>query len=169
MQLYNAQAAAAAAAPDDPVAAAAPTHTSHHTAPTTTTFHHTPTFHSPYLPPHHPNTIPAPTTFKWTGPVAATVGAGVNGQIVPVSDTADVAAATRAFNAAYADALRATGNAVHLNTHQVIAPVAPVPATIPAGLPGAGAQVAATADVTAATAAFEQAYRAAVLATTGRV
>merc|ERR1712212_307840 len=157
-QLWNAQAAAAAAAPDDPVAhvvAAAPAHTFHSVPTHHSTFHHTPTH------------------------VAAPVGAGVNGQIVPVSDTADVQAATAKFNAAYANALRATGNAVVVshNTQPIHfapapAPVVqarwtgPVAATVPAGIHGSG-PVMDTTDVAAATAAFQQAYAAAVRATSG--
>merc|ERR1712212_240549 len=132
-QLWNAQAAAAAAAPDDPVAhvvAAAPAHTFHSVPTHHSTFHHTPTHVA--APVHHVNAIPA-ATLKWTGPVAATVGAGVNGQIVPVSDTADVQAATAKFNAAYANALRATGNAVVVshNTQPIHFAPAPAPSWIP--------------------------------------
>jgi len=176
-QLWNAQAAAAAAAPDDPVAhvvAAAPAHTFHSVPTHHSTFHHTPTHVA--APVHHVNAIPA-ATLKWSGPVAATVGAGVNGQIVPVSDTADVQAATAKFNAAYANALRATGNAVVVShnpqpIHFAPAPVVqarwtgPVAATVPAGIHGSG-PVMDTADVAAATAAFQQAYAAAVRATSG--
>ncbi|XP_071551563.1 cuticle protein CP1499-like [Panulirus ornatus] len=42
---------------------------------------------------------------KWTGPVAATVPAGVGGKIIPVSDTYEVAAARDAFFGAYQDQL----------------------------------------------------------------
>nr|XP_053635082.1 cuticle protein CP1876-like [Cherax quadricarinatus] len=38
---------------------------------------------------------------KWTGPVAATIPAGVDGTITPVSDTRDVSAARNAFFNAY--------------------------------------------------------------------
>nr|XP_027238132.1 cuticle protein CP1876-like [Penaeus vannamei] len=54
----------------------------------------------------------APVQPKWTGPVAATVPAGVDGTITPVSDTHEVAAARNAFNSAYQAQLRATVGAV---------------------------------------------------------
>lgn len=126
----------------------------------------------------HFNAIPAAPQ-KWTGPVAATVPAGVNGQITPVSDTAEVSAARNAFLASYNAAVAATRPAQH-SVHQhhsfQAAPVqpvqprwtGPVAATIPAGLPGSTSQVSQTADVAAATAAFQNAYSAAVAATTGR-
>jgi hypothetical protein len=124
--------------------------------------------------PHHFNAIPdAPQ--KWNGPFAATVPAGVDGQITPVSDTADVAAARNAFFQSYNAALGATQPAAAPRHTFAAAPQptqprwnGPVAATIPAGLPGAGFQVPQTADVAAATAAFQQAYQNAVAATTGR-
>merc|ERR1719423_61463 len=78
----------------------------------------------------------------WTGPVAATIPAGLPGVGPNVADTADVAAATNAFNAAFRAQLA------------LVSPIIPPPpprwtgpfaATIPAGLPGAGPNVAETA------------------------
>merc|ERR1712119_211196 len=173
-QLYNAQAAAAAAAPDDPNHAATVVHfvqpTHHFVQPT----QH---FVQPAIP-HHGSTV----ITKWAGPVAATVPAGINGQITPVGDTADVAAARRSFEAAYNAALVATGVTArvapqptfHAVTHpqHVAQPqlrwTGPVAATVPAGVPGSVSQVAETADVAAANAAFQRAYSQAVAATTGR-
>nr|XP_027238131.1 cuticle protein CP1876-like [Penaeus vannamei] len=107
----------------------------------------------------------APVQPKWTGPVAATVPAGVDGTITPVSDTHEVAAARNAFNSAYQAQLRATVGAVpavhaHAPAHHHApavpqhsfhhaAPVqpkwtGPVAATVPAGLPGSSPQVADT-------------------------
>ncbi|XP_037798456.1 uncharacterized protein LOC119593570 [Penaeus monodon] len=51
----------------------------------------------------------APYQRKWTGPVAATVPAGVDGTITPVSDTYEVAAARNAFFQAYNAQLAAVG------------------------------------------------------------
>jgi len=127
----------------------------------------------------HHNAIPA-ATLKWTGPVAATVPAGVNGHIIPVGNTAEVDAATRDFEAAYNAALARNQPATQTFAVRNAAPVfhaapavqarwtGPVAATIPAGLPGAGSQVGQTADWAAATAAFQQAYNQALTATTGR-
>jgi len=99
----------------------------------------------------------------WVGPMAATIGAGVNGQIIPVSDTLDVQNAIAAFDVEYNNALRRTGNA-HL-----IPPVQPrwtgPLATIILTGPDAG-KVAETAEVAAATAAFRAAYDAAVIRNT---
>ncbi|XP_063598340.1 cuticle protein CP1499-like [Penaeus indicus] len=51
----------------------------------------------------------APYQRKWTGPVAATVPAGVDGTITPVSDTYEVTAARNAFFKAYNAQLAAVG------------------------------------------------------------
>merc|ERR1712121_271921 len=51
----------------------------------------------------------APVQPRWTGPMAATVPAGVHGAPMQVAQTADVAAATQAHFAAHQHALRATG------------------------------------------------------------
>merc|ERR1719250_342974 len=109
---------------------------------------------------------------KWTGPVAATIPAGVQG-LNQVPNTADVKAATRSFLAAYNAQLAATRSAAPVvAVHHQAAPVqswaapvqawqpaapaqprwtGPMAATIPAGVHGAPAQVAQTADVAAAT------------------
>jgi hypothetical protein len=109
---------------------------------------------------------------RWVAPATTTFAASGT-----VGETAEVAAARSAFEAAYSQALaRNTGRAVPApvapRTFAVAAPqpkrVGPVAATVPAGLPGSVAQVGPTADVSAATAAFHQAYSAAVAATTGR-
>jgi len=105
-----------------------------------------------------------PVHGPWTGPVAATVGAGVNGLIIPVSDTLEVQNAILAFNQEYNAALRRNG---HLPVFPPLAPrwTGPFATIIPAGLPRAG-DVDETAEVKAAKAAFAQAYAAAVLANT---
>ena len=123
-----------------------------------------------------------PTTQKWTGPLATDTPAGLHGQVIPVGDTADVAAARNAFFASYNKALAATQaapktpvyqhQAATFSTNAIQQPIAkwtgPVAATVPAGLPGSVSQVGPTADVAAATNAFYQAYSAAVAATTGQ-
>merc|ERR1711872_1145151 len=165
-QTYNAQAAAArAASPQQatfdqqqprwtgPMA---------HTVPAGVNVHHAAvnTFHVPA----------AHTSQKWTGPVAATI-------------PADVQAATRSFLAAYNAQLAATRSAapvaaVHHQAapiHQAWQPAAPVQprwtgpmaATIPAGVHGAPAQVAQTADVAAGTQAHFAAHQHALRATMG--
>ncbi|XP_063597330.1 cuticle protein CP1499-like [Penaeus indicus] len=116
---------------------------------------------------------------KWTGPVAATVPAGVDGTVTPVGDTAEVAAARNAFLNAYNAQVRATvGTAPVVNTFsqavpqqlfQQAAPVqakwtGPVAATVPAGLPGSALQVADTAEVAAAKQAFFSTYQRQVAA-----
>lgn len=133
-----------------------------------------------------PIPAPAPAQAKWVGPVAATIPAGLPGSSPQVADTPEVAAARSAFLNAYNRALASvqpTPQAVPFQAPQQFkAPVqhpnaipvqqakwvGPVAATVPAGLPGSVAQVPETADVSAATAAFHQAYNAAVAATTGR-
>merc|ERR1712025_244655 len=123
---------------------------------------------------NHTNTLRAPTQ-KWTGPVAATIPAGVQG-LNQVADTADVQAATNAFLAAYQAQLSSVGGVqpafaaapAPVQHQQVVAPVAsqrwtgPVAATIPAGVPGSTGQVAETADVAATTAAHFAAYQQAL-------
>ncbi|KAG7177135.1 Cuticle protein [Homarus americanus] len=130
-----------------------------------------------YNPSHH-NTghyNHAPAQPKWTGPVAATVPAGVDGTITPVSDTRDVAAARNAFFNTYQAQVAATvgaaphhhGGAVHYQAAPTYTPAAPVQprwtgpvaATIPAGLPGAGSQVADTPEVAAAKQAFYSTFQ----------
>ncbi|KAG7177126.1 Cuticle protein [Homarus americanus] len=46
-----------------------------------------------------------PVQPRWTGPVAATVPAGVDGRVIPVSDTYEVAADKNAFFRAYQNQL----------------------------------------------------------------
>merc|ERR1712212_168829 len=167
-QLWQAQAAAAAAAPDPVQSAAAyvPTHNVHHAQPA----HH-------HAQPAHHHAQPAP---RWTGPVAATVPVGVQGAVSQVADTADVAAErARFFNAYKAQVAATTGQQIAIpSAHHFTPSVAsapalqprwtgPMAATVPAGVHGSVAQVPQTADVAQATAAFQQAYRAAVAATTG--
>merc|ERR1712098_665286 len=138
-------------------------------------------------------------TPRWTGPVAATIPAGVPGSVSQVPDTADVAAERSRFLAAFRaqvaattgqqfaarDAFLASYNAALAATQpaalstQFTPSVAsepavhprwngPFAATVPAGVPGSVSQVSDTADVAAATAAFQQAYNAALSATTGQ-
>ncbi|XP_063597327.1 cuticle protein CP1499-like [Penaeus indicus] len=116
----------------------------------------------------------APVQAKWTGPVAATIPAGVDGTVTPVGDTAEVAAARNAFLNAYNAQVRATvgtvpvvntfSQAVPQQLFQQAAPVqakwtGPVAATVPAGLPGSAPQVADTAEVAAAKQAFFSAFQ----------
>ncbi|XP_047491791.1 uncharacterized protein LOC125041082 [Penaeus chinensis] len=124
-----------------------------------------------------------PVQARWTGPVAATIPAGVDGTVTPVGDTAEVAAARNAFLNAYRAQVAATvGTAPVVNTFsqavpqqvfqqtfQQAAPVqarwtGPVAATVPAGLPGSAHQVADTAEVAAAKQAFFSAYQRQVAA-----
>ena len=115
----------------------------------------------------HHNT--APVQAKWTGPVAATVPAGLPGSSPQVADTAEVAAARNAFLNAYTAQVRATAGAVQQPQPQAptqYQPAAaalppqqprwtgPVAATIPAGVPGSSPQVADTPEVAAAKQAF---------------
>ncbi|XP_068227251.1 cuticle protein CP1499-like [Palaemon carinicauda] len=159
--------------------------------------HHNFIPHQAHNPVHHHSTHhqvhhhmaqhqPAQFTPKWTGPVAATVPAGVNGAITPVGDTADVNAARQAFFNAYQAQLSATVGAapsfpqavpVHTPAHVPAhtfnpvhaAPIqpkwtGPVAATVPAGLPGSTSQVADTPEVQAAKAAFFQSFQRQVAA-----
>jgi len=163
-QLWNAQAAAAAAAPDDPIA---------------TTRSQSPASFSAQ--PFHTD------TGRWTGPVAATVPAGVDGNLTPVEDTADVMAARNAFLAAFRSQVAATTGQQFVAAPQTFAapqhtfassgasinalPAAtlkwtgPVAATVPAGVNGHIIPVGNTAEVAAATRSFEAAYNAALAAT----
>ncbi|XP_045618900.2 ataxin-2 homolog [Procambarus clarkii] len=75
---------------------------------------------------------------KWTGPVAATVPAGVDGPVIPVSDTIEVAAAKAEFFKAYQAELAAIaaakahqkpaaeGTAIHSHSDPVYNPGTPV-------------------------------------------
>ena len=195
-QLYNAAAAAAAAAPD-PVPHQAhyqPTHhvaAVHHVQPA---YHHVqPAVH--HIQPaavHHVQggayNVVQP---RWTGPMAAAVPDGVDGTLTPVQPTAEVAAARNAFLATYNAQVAATMPQGHVVAHHVpavhhVQPVAyqpvhhvqpahtytqkwsgPMAATIPAGLPGAGTNVAPTAEVAQATNQFLRAYQQAHAATLG--
>ena len=194
-QLYNAAAAAAAAAPD-PVHQQAhyqPTHhvaAVHHVQPA---YHHVqPAVHHVQPAVHHVQgsayTVVQP---RWTGPMAATVPAGVDGTLTPVQPTAEVAAARNAFLATYNAQVAATIPQAHVVAHHApavhhVQPVAyqpvhhvqpaqtytqkwtgPMAATIPAGLPGAGTNVAPTAEVAQATNQFLRAYQQAHAATLG--
>ena len=179
-QLYNAAAKAAAAAPDPQQAHYRPHVTAHHVP-----VHHVqPAVHHVQPAVHHvqPTWNAAPQ--RWTGPMAATVPAGLPGSGPVVPQTADVSAARNAFFQAYKAQLAATGAqtpvvahhvpAVHHTGHHVPQAVTyqqkwtgPMAATVPAGLPGAGAVVAQTADVAAATQAFHAAYQQAVARTLG--
>ncbi|CAL4093306.1 unnamed protein product, partial [Meganyctiphanes norvegica] len=112
--------------------------------------------------PHHAAPV---TSQRWTGPLAATIPAGVQGSLAQVPDTAEVQAAAAAHFAAHQAALRSTGGAVIHSSAS--APVqrwtGPVAATIPAGVVGSTNQVAETADVAAAKAAHFAAYQQALV------
>ncbi|XP_045618901.2 cuticle protein CP1499-like [Procambarus clarkii] len=111
---------------------------------------------------------------KWTGPVAATVPAGVDGRITPVSDTQEVAAARNAFFNTYQAQVAATLGA-GISPHHQASPshtpsytpsythqpkwTGPLAATVPAGLPGSTNQVADTPEVAAAKQAFFNTYQ----------
>nr|XP_053635081.1 uncharacterized protein LOC128690430 [Cherax quadricarinatus] len=106
---------------------------------------------------------------KWTGPVAATIPAGVDGTITPVSDTRDVSAARNAFFNAYQSQLAATAGRAP-SPHYQGAPsytpsyhhqpkwTGPVAATVPAGLPGSH-PVVDTPEVAAAKHSFFSTYQ----------
>merc|ERR1711942_124259 len=186
-QTYNAQAAAARAASPQQATFVQQqprwTGPMAHTVPAGVNVHHAAvnSFHVP--------AAVRTVTQKWTGPVAATVPAGVQG-LNQVPDTADVQAATRSFLAAYNAQLAATRSAApvvavhHQAPANVWAPAAPVQtwspaapvqprwtgpmaATVPAGVHGAPAQVAQTADVAAATQGHCAAHQHALRATQG--
>ncbi|ROT84223.1 calcified cuticle protein CP19.0 isoform A [Penaeus vannamei] len=78
----------------------------------------------------------APVQPKWTGPVAATVPAGVDGTITPSATP----------TSAYQAQLRATVGAHSFHHAAPVQPkwTGPVAATVPAGLPGSAPQVADT-------------------------
>ncbi|XP_042867840.1 translation initiation factor IF-2-like [Penaeus japonicus] len=105
----------------------------------------------------------APVQYQWTGPVAATIPAGVDGTITPVADTQEVAAARNAFLNAYNAQVRATVGTVpvlqapafnavpavpqqafHQAAPQTLKWTGPVAATIPAGVDGTVTPVADT-------------------------
>jgi len=113
----------------------------------------------------------------WRGAPAAFVPAGLPGA-GNVRDTPEVAAATAAFRAAFNAQLAATGGQAAPAPFLAAPAPAPAPvavwrgapaATIPAGLPGAGSNVAETPEVAAANQAFAQAYSAALQATAAGV
>merc|ERR1712098_773057 len=143
-QLWQAQAAAAAAAPD-PVPATVTAHV-HHAQPTHTAHVH-----------HVQPTHTAVFTPRWTGPVAATIPAGVPGSVSQVPDTPEVAAARSAFLATYNAAFGAVRPTIttHFTPSVVSAPQA--------------VSITRWNGPFAATAAFQQAYRNQVIATTGQL
>ncbi|XP_042229444.1 cuticle protein CP1876-like [Homarus americanus] len=138
------------------------------------TGHYTPTRYgtSHYNPPQYTHTPAQP---KWTGPVAATVPAGVDGTLTPVSDTRDVAAARNTFFNTYRSQVAATlgaaprphGGAVQYQAAPSYRPApsyqpkwtGPLASTIPAGLPGSTNQVADTPEVAAAKHSFHNTYQ----------
>lgn len=127
---------------------------------------------------------------KWTGPVAATIPAGLPGSSPVLAETPEVAAAKNAFLNAYNAQVAAT---IPVNPRpsqsfapaprpsfqpaHSFAPVAPAPqqprwtgpvaATVPAGLPGSSAVLSDTPEVAAAKAAFFNTYTSQVAATAG--
>ncbi|XP_071551807.1 cuticle protein CP1499-like [Panulirus ornatus] len=66
---------------------------------------------------------PAPALHKWTGPLAATVPAGIDGKVIPVSYTNEVAAARSQFFNTYQAQVAATAVAAP----ETEAPVQPQP------------------------------------------
>lgn len=130
----------------------------------------------------------SPQQAKWTGPLAATVPAGVDGTITPVADTLEVAVARKIFLDAYQAQVAATVGttiaavpkapakgpvpAASKQAAKAAAPkqavkepapvqpkwIGPVAATIPAGLPGSAPQVPDTPEVTAAKQQFFSIY-----------
>ncbi|XP_071551806.1 cuticle protein CP1876-like [Panulirus ornatus] len=115
---------------------------------------------------------PAPVQPKWTGPVAATIPAGLPGSTPYLANTPEVAAARGHFFNAYKAQVAATvplpGSPVYYRdpspTYKPAPPVqpkwtGPVAATIPASLPGSAPQVADTPEVNAAKHVFFNAYQ----------
>ncbi|KAK4317857.1 hypothetical protein Pmani_011096 [Petrolisthes manimaculis] len=122
---------------------------------------------------------PAPA--KWTGPLAATIPAGLPGSSPVVAQTADVSAARNAFFNAYQAQLAATipqtvqthnfhhqqpTYTAHTPTHAPAQPrwTGPFASTVPAGLPGSVSQVSDTAEVAAAKNAFFNTFQQQVAA-----
>ena len=179
--LYNEAARAAAAAPDIHIYSKQPNAVHHHQPAHVNTIHHhfnNPVHHQQHIIPAAPQPV-----FKWTGPVAAQVPAGLPGS-GNVQNTAEVNAAIAEFNRAYSAAVASTRSvapvhhhtAVHTAVHRPVSfhhnvvpvvkhaavPVVqkwtgPLAAQVPAGLPGSSS-VADTADVAQARNAFVQAY-----------
>ncbi|XP_071551567.1 cuticle protein CP1499-like [Panulirus ornatus] len=113
---------------------------------------------------------PAPVQPKWTGPVAATIPAGLPGSSSQVAETPEVINARNQFFNAYKAQVVATvpqtGSPIqyHAAPSQRYAQAqpkwtGPVAATIPAGLPGSASQVADTPEVAAAKHAFFSTYQ----------
>lgn len=107
---------------------------------------------------------------KWYGPYAATVPAGLPGSSPNVALTADVAAARNEFFQTYNAQVAAVAPLSKTAPVFKVVPVAagpwvgPVAATVPAGLPGSAPNVADTADVASAKAAFFNTYNKQVAA-----
>lgn len=101
---------------------------------------------------------------KWYGPLASSVPAGLPGSSPVVAPTADVAAARNEFFSTYnaqVAAVAPLSKTAPVFKVVAIAPgpwTGPVAATVPAGLPGSSANVADTADVAGAKAAFFDTY-----------
>lgn len=121
---------------------------------------------------------------KWTGPVAATVPAGLPGSSPVVAETNEVAAARNSFFNAYQSQLAAVvpvrqqpapvqafAPAPHRFSHVAAAPApqhkwtGPLASSVPAGLPGSAAHVAETPEVAAAKNAFFSTYHRQLAAT----
>lgn len=148
--------------------------------------------HQAFVPQQAFNLAPAPQP-KWTGPVAATVPAGLPGSSPVLAETPEVAAAKNAFLNAYSAQIAATVPRIPSGPQQTFRPApqqafrpappqptfraaapapqpkwtGPVAATVPAGLPGSSAILNDTPEVSAAKNAFFRTYTAQVAATAG--
>lgn len=107
---------------------------------------------------------------KWYGPLASSVPAGLPGSQPVVNPTADVAAARNAFFNTYNAQVAAVAPLSKGPVFKVVPVVAtgawtgPMAASVPAGLPGSGPNVADTADVLNAKTAFFDTYNKQVAA-----
>ncbi|RXG60281.1 Cuticle protein [Armadillidium vulgare] len=180
-QLFNAAAAAAAAAPDIHIYSQKPVNVHQH--PQAITYQSSHQFTVPqqvHNPQYHHQPQQTQYTQKWTGPLAATVPAGLPGSSPQVQNTPEVEAATADFYRSYNAALAATRSAApqqtqyshsnsiysHTGSQYRTAPhptvqqkwTGPFAAEIPAGLPGSTSQVQDTPDVLAAKSQFARAF-----------
>lgn len=180
-QLFNAAAKAAADAPDINIYHGPPSHKAHTYTPHSNVVHrfqapvHQHFAHHQHHSNHHYQ--PANTyTPKWTGPVAATIPAGLPGSSPQVPNTPEVEAAISNFNKAYNAAVVATRSTGPQQYQSYSSPhtqhrfssqpqqytpkwTGPVAATIPAGLPGSTSQVSDTPEVLAAKSQFSRAFQ----------
>ncbi|KAB7499358.1 Cuticle protein [Armadillidium nasatum] len=178
---YNAAAKAAAAAPDVHIYSQKSANVPQHPQPITYQSSHQFTVpQQVHTPQYHHQPQQTQYTAKWTGPLAATVPAGLPGSSPQVQNTPEVEAATADFYRSYNAALAATRsiapkqtqyshvNSVYSQTGSQYrtAPqpavqqkwTGPFAAEIPAGLPGSTSQVQDTPDVLAAKSQFARAF-----------